>query len=53
MPLLILMTILLLVSWLFSELFVVSPLIFLNSLKPFFNLTLVLALVTILWCFGD
>jgi hypothetical protein len=53
MPLLILMTILLLISWLFSEVFVLGPISFLSSLKPFSNLTLLLAILTFLWCFGD
>jgi len=53
MPLIFLMMLLLVISWLFSEVFVLGPLSFLSSLKPFSNLTLLLAFLAILWCFGD
>ncbi len=53
MPLLILVTLLLASSWFFSEVFVLVPLNFLNSLKPFTSLTLGVALLAFLWCFGE
>lgn len=53
MPLIILMTLLLVISWGFSEVFVLVPLSFLSSLQPFSNFTLLLALLAILWCFGE
>lgn len=53
MPLLILMTLLLFISWLFSEVFLLGPISFLGSLKPFSNLTLLVAVLAFLWCFGD
>jgi hypothetical protein len=53
MPLIILVTLLLISSWFFSEVLVLVPLNFLNSLKPFSSLTLVVALLAFLWCFGE
>lgn len=53
MPLIILMTLLLLISWLFSEVLVFIPLNLLNSLKPFTSLTLVVVLLAFLWCFDE
>lgn len=53
MPLIILLTLLLLLSWLFSEAFILVPVSFLSSLKPLSNLTLILAVLAIVWCFGE
>jgi hypothetical protein len=53
MPLIILITLLLLNSWLFSEVLVLVPLNLLNSLKPFSSFSLVIALLAFLWCFGE
>ncbi|MGC1393539.1 MAG: hypothetical protein WA828_04590 [Coleofasciculaceae cyanobacterium] len=53
MPLLILMTLLLFISWLFSEVFLLGPISFLDSLNPLSNLTLIVVVLGILWCFGD
>ena len=53
MPLILLITLLLLSSWLFSEVLVLIPLNILNSLKPFSSLTLVVVLLGLLWCFGE
>jgi hypothetical protein len=53
MPLIILITLLLFTSWLFSEVLVLIPLNLLNSLKPFTSLSLVVVLLTFLWCFGE
>jgi hypothetical protein len=53
MPLIILITLLLFTSWLFSEVLVLVPLNLLNSLKPFTSLSLVVVLLTFLWCFGE
>ncbi len=53
MPLIILVTLLLISSWFFSEVLVLVPLNLLNSLKPFSSLTLVVALLAFLWCFGE
>jgi hypothetical protein len=52
-PLIILMTLLLLSSWFFSEVLVLVPLNILNSLKPFSSLTLVVVFLGFLWCFGE
>jgi len=53
MPLVILITLLLFTSWLFSEVLVLVPLNLLNSLKPFTSLSLVVVLLSVLWCFGE
>jgi hypothetical protein len=53
MPLIILITLLLITSWLFSEVLVLVPLNLLNSFKPFTSLTLVVALLAFLWCFEE
>jgi hypothetical protein len=53
MPLIILITLLLFTSWLFSEVLVLVPLNLLNSLKPFTSLSLVVVLIAVLWCFGE
>ncbi|MBE9128242.1 hypothetical protein IQ258_19255 [Coleofasciculus sp. LEGE 07081] len=53
MPLVILITLLLIVSWFFSEVLVLFPLDILNSLKPFSSLTLVVVLLVFVWCFGE
>jgi hypothetical protein len=52
-PLIILMTLLLILSWLFSEVLILIPLNLLNSLKPFSSLTLVIALLAFFWCFEE
>jgi hypothetical protein len=52
MPLIILITLLLFNSWLFSEVLVLLPLNLLNSLKPFSSSMLLVALLAFLWCFG-
>ncbi len=53
MPLIILITLLLFNSWLFSEVLVLVPLNLLNSVKPFTSLSLVIVLLLFLWCFGE
>ncbi|EDX73726.1 hypothetical protein [Coleofasciculus chthonoplastes] len=53
MPLIILISLLLMMSWLFSEVLVLFPVDILNSLKPFTSLTLIVALLAFLWCFGE
>jgi len=52
MSLIILITLLLWSSWFFSEVLVFVPLNLLHSLKPFTSLSLVIALLAFLWCFG-
>jgi len=52
-PLIILISLLLIMSWLFSEVLVLFPVDILNSLKPFTSLTLIVALLAFLWCFGE
>ncbi|MEQ8969334.1 MAG: hypothetical protein RIE73_02935 [Coleofasciculus sp. C1-SOL-03] len=49
----ILISLLLIMSWLFSEVLVLFPVDILNSLKPFTSLTLIVALLAFLWCFGE
>lgn len=53
MSLIILITLLLFSSWLFSEVLVLVPLNLLNSLKPFTSLTLVVVVLGFLWCFEE
>ncbi len=53
MSLIILITLLLFSSWLFSEVLVLVPLNLLNSLKPFTSLTLVVVVLAFLWCFEE
>ena len=53
MSLIILITLLLFSSWLFSEVLVFVPLNLLNSLKPFTSLTLVVVVLAVLWCFEE
>ncbi|MEQ9551405.1 MAG: hypothetical protein RIM23_17565 [Coleofasciculus sp. G3-WIS-01] len=53
MPLIILISLLLIMSWLFSEVLILFPVDILNSLKPFTSLTLIVALLAFLWCFGE
>ncbi|HEY9872031.1 MAG TPA: hypothetical protein V6D12_01265 [Candidatus Obscuribacterales bacterium] len=53
MPLAILMTLLLISSWLFSEVLVLLPLNLLHALTPPGWLGLTAALLLLFWCFGE
>jgi hypothetical protein len=53
MPLFILITLLLLVSWFFSEVLVLVPLDLLHSLKPLTSLSVFVGLLFFIWCFGE
>jgi hypothetical protein len=51
-PLIILITLLLLCSWLFTEVLVLVPIDLLNSLRPFMWVNLGVVVLVFLWCFG-
>lgn len=53
MPLVVLVTLLLLSSWLFSEVLVFFPLSVLHSLRFLGWVIVMAALLLFLWCFGD
>ena len=53
MPLLILMILLLINSWLFSEVLVLIPLKLLSGLTPPSWVSLTVALILFFWCFGE
>jgi len=53
MPLIILITLLLIINWLFSEALVLGPVEILNYFKPLTSLTFLVALLAFFWCFGE
>ncbi len=53
MPFVILIGLLVVSNWLFSEVLVFFPLDILSAVKPITSLTIAIALIIFVWCFGE
>ncbi len=53
MPFVILIAVFVLSNWLFSEVLVFLPLDIVSAVKPITSLTIAIAVIIFVWCFGE